>query len=133
MHVNACTHGSTCATSFMCVKNITHHYHFKYFFVTFTNQNFPSIKIFAFRESTKFLLTCQARQFAYILLQKVLNYIQFSCILIVFRSQTPNGGAYSSPPYPLAVGTTHQIFVDHFWKDDSNPASMYDFRIRGKF
>ena len=30
-------------------------------------------------------------------------------------------GAYSFPPYPLAVGTSPKIFVDHFWKDNSNP------------
>ena len=30
-------------------------------------------------------------------------------------------GAYSTPPYPLTVRTSPKIFVDHFWKDNSNP------------
>ena len=31
------------------------------FFVKFANQNFPSVKIFVFGETTKFLFTLQAR------------------------------------------------------------------------
>ena len=65
--------------------------HFKHFFVKFASQNFHSAKIFAFRETTKFLFTFQARQFVYILLQKVLKCILFSCILIAFWPQTCNG------------------------------------------
>ena len=38
-----------------------------------------------------------------------------------FAPQTPIAGAYSALPYPLAVGTSHLIFADHFWKDNSNP------------
>ena len=72
----------------------------------FANQNFSSIRIFAFRETTKFLFTLEARQLDYILLQKVLNFTLFSCIWIVFWPQTPDEGAYSAPPYPLA-GTSH--------------------------
>ena len=36
-----------------------------------------------------------------------LNCTLFSCISIAFSSQTPNGWAYSTPSYPLDVGTTH--------------------------
>ena len=80
--------------------------HFKQFFVKFANKNFPSVRIFVFRETTEFLFTLQAQQFAYILLQKVLNSTLFSCIWIAFWSQTCNGEAYNAPLYPLAVGTT---------------------------
>ena len=34
--------------------------HFKLFFVKYANQNFPSVGIFVFRETTKFLYTLQA-------------------------------------------------------------------------
>ena len=44
--------------------------HLKYFFVKFVNQNFQSVRITVFRETTKFLFTLEAQQFAYILLQK---------------------------------------------------------------
>ena len=47
--------------------------HFKQFFVKIANQKFTSFGIFVFRETTKFLFTLQARQFAYTLLQKVLK------------------------------------------------------------
>ena len=50
------------------------------FSVKFTNQNIPSAKIFVFQETTKFMFTLQARQFAYILLENVLNCTHFSCI-----------------------------------------------------
>ena len=80
--------------------------HFKYFFVKFTNQNFPSNGIFVFRETTKLLFTLQARQVTYNLLQKVLNCTLFSYIWRAFWPQTLIGGAYSTPPYPLRVGTT---------------------------
>ena len=49
-----------------------------------------SVGIFVFRE-TKFLFTLQARQIAYILLQKVLNCTLFSCIWIAFWPKTTNG------------------------------------------
>ena len=42
--------------------------HFKQFSVKFVSQNFPSFKIFVYRESTKFLVTLQALQFPYIFL-----------------------------------------------------------------
>ena len=42
--------------------------YFKEFFVKFANQNFPSVKIFVFRETTKFLFTFKVRKFAYIYL-----------------------------------------------------------------
>ena len=61
---------------------------------------------FLFSGKPEFLFTLQAQQFAYILLQKVLNSTLFSCIWIAFWSQTRNGEAYNAPPYPLAVGTT---------------------------
>ena len=91
------------------------------FFVKFANQNFPSVRISVFRETTEFLFTPQARQFVYILLQKVLNWTIFACDWVVFWPQSPNGGDYNTPSYPLAVATTHYIFADHFWKDNSNP------------
>ena len=50
--------------------------HFKQVSVKFPNQNFPSVRIFVFRKTAKFLFilfTLQARPFAYILFQKVLN------------------------------------------------------------
>ena len=58
---------------------------------------FPSVRIFIFRETTKFLFTLQARQIAYILLQKVFYSKNFSCIWVAFWSQTPNGGLQHSP------------------------------------
>ena len=93
----------------------------------FANQNFPYVGIFVFRETTKFLFTLQARKIDYILLQKVLNCTLFSCILIAFWPQTPNGGLQRSP-IP-SVGTSPKIFADHFWKDNSNPAitQIYKF------
>ena len=57
--------------------------HFKKCFVKFANQNFPSVRIFVFQEKMKFLFTLQAEQFAYILLQNVLNYILFCCIWLL--------------------------------------------------
>ena len=36
---------------------------------------------------------------------------------------------YSAPPYSLAVGTTHEIFVDHLLKDDSNHVFVTDSKI----
>ena len=62
--------------------------HFKQFFMEFANQNLPSIGTFVFRETTKFLITPQARQFAYILLQYC---TLFSCIWMAFWPQTPKG------------------------------------------
>ena len=56
---------------------------FTKFFMKFENQNFPSVRIFVFRKTTKFpftlqiQFTLQSRQFAYILLQKVSNYLQY--------------------------------------------------------
>ena len=38
-------------------------------------ENFPSVRIFVFRETAEFLFTLQAQQFAHDLLQKVLNTI----------------------------------------------------------
>ena len=58
----------------------------------FTIQNFPSVGIFVFRETTKFLFTLQAQQINYILLQTVLNCTLFSSILIAFLPQSPTGG-----------------------------------------
>ena len=77
----------------------------------FENQNFPSFTIFVFRETKKFLFALQVQQFADVLLQKVLNHTLFSYIWIAFWPQTPNGGAYSTPPYPLAVGPTHFLRI----------------------
>ena len=58
------------------------------FFFKFSNQSFPSVRIFIFREIVKFLFILQAQQFAYTLLQKVL-----SCTLcIAFWRWTHNGG-----------------------------------------
>ena len=63
----------------------------------FANQNFLSVGIFVLRGTTKFLFTLQARQIAYILLQKVLNCTLFSSIWIAFWLQTPNGGLTAQP------------------------------------
>ena len=46
--------------------------HFKEFFVK-SFQNFPSVRIIVLRETAKFLFTLQPQQFAYKLLQKMLN------------------------------------------------------------
>ena len=46
-------------------------------FVKFVNQNFPSVRIFVFRETIKFLFILQAQQFAYALHQKVKLYTIF--------------------------------------------------------
>ena len=73
---------------------------FEQFFMQFENQNFPSGRVFVLRKTTKFLITRQVRQFAYILLQKVINSTLFSCIWMAFWHQTPNEGACSAPPYP---------------------------------
>ena len=54
------------------------------FFVKIRDQNFRFVRTFVFREITKFLFTHQVWQFAYILLQKVLNCTQFSYIWITF-------------------------------------------------
>ena len=77
------------------------------FFVKFANKNFSSVRIFVFRKFMKFLFTLQHQQFTYIILQKVLKCTLFSCIWIVFWFQIPNGGAYTTPPFTLAVGNTH--------------------------
>ena len=53
--------------------------HFKQFFVKFAKQNFPSIRIFLFRETTKFVFTLQTQQFSYILLEKSVKL----CIIFV--------------------------------------------------
>ena len=73
----------------------------------FTIQNFPSVGIFVFRETTKFLFTLQAQQINYILLQKVLNCTLFSSISIAFWPQTPTrggggvGGRVTALPHTL--------------------------------
>ena len=36
----------------------------------------------------------------------------------------PQWGAYSTLPYPVTVGTSPEIFSDHFWKDHSNPVFL---------
>ena len=61
------------------------------------NPNFLSVGIFVFRETRKFLFTLQARQIAYIWLQKVLDCTLFSSIWIAFWLQTPNGGLTALP------------------------------------
>ena len=58
--------------------------HFEHFFKKFANQNFLSFRIFVVRETTKFLLTLQSRQFAYILIPNVLNCTQFFYIGLHF-------------------------------------------------
>ena len=55
------------------------------------------VRIFVFRETTKFLFTLTARQIAYILLQKVLNCTLFACIWIAFWPETPNWGLTALP------------------------------------
>ena len=76
--------------------------YFKQFFVKFANQNlhsFPS-RIFVFRETKKFLITLQARQFAFIFLQKVSSRTLFSVIWIAFWLQTPNEELTALPHTP---------------------------------
>ena len=73
------------------------------------NENFPSVRIFIFRKTTKFLFALQARQLDYILLQRVLDCTLFSCIWIAFWSQIPNGGAYS-----VYANMLNFIFTDNF-------------------
>ena len=58
--------------------------HCNQFLVKFADQNFPSVRIFVFRETTKFFFTLQAQQFTYILHRKVLNCTLFSCIWVAF-------------------------------------------------
>ena len=82
--------------------------HFEHFFKKFANQNFLSFRIFVVRETTKFLLTLQSRQFAYILIPNVLTVHNFFILDCILR-QTPNCGGYSATPYPLAVGICHLI------------------------
>ena len=67
-----------------------------------------SFRIFVVRETTKFLLTLQSRQFAYILIPNVLTVHNFFILDCILR-QTPNCGGYSATPYPLAVGICHLI------------------------
>ena len=85
----------------------------------------PLLKMFLFTYLPICLFTFQAQQFPYILLQKALNCTLFSCIWIAFWPKTPYGGAYSTSPYSLVVGTTHLLFVDHFWKDNLNPDNIF--------
>ena len=66
-------------------------------FVKFANQNFLSVGVFVFRETTKFLFTLQAQQIAYILLQILLNCTLFSCIWIAFGPKLAMGGLQLSP------------------------------------
>ena len=87
--------------------------HCKQSFVKFANQNFSSVCIFVFQETTKFLFTLQARQFDYILLEKVFLYtifLHFDSILAKvfggFAHKPSMGGGYSVPPYALVIGTT---------------------------
>ena len=61
------------------------------------NQNFPSVGIFVFRETTKLPFTLQARQIAYIVLQKVLNCTLFPYIWIAFWPQPPIGDLTALP------------------------------------
>ena len=77
--------------------------HFKQFFVKLVNQNFHSVRIFAFRETSKFLFTLLVWQFAHILIKKVLNCTIIFCIWMVFWPQSPNRGVTVLPPYPQAV------------------------------
>ena len=86
----------------------------------------PLLKnVFLFTYLSIRLFTFQAQQFPYILLQKALNCTLFSCIWIAFWPKTPYGGAYSTSPYSLVVGTAHLLFVDHFWKDNLNPDNIF--------
>ena len=52
---------------------------------------------FCLQGNHKVSVYTQARQIAYILLQKVLNCTLFSCIWIAFWPQTPNGGFKALP------------------------------------
>ena len=73
------------------------------FCVKFESPNFPSVGNFIFRKTAKLLFTLQARQFTYIVLQIVLHCTLFSSMWMAFWFQTPNGGAYSVPPYTLEL------------------------------
>ena len=88
----------------------------------FANQNFPSVRISVSSETTKFLFTLQARVFAYIVLQNVIICKQFRCIWIAFWPQRPNGWAYNTPPYSLAVGNTQLLFAGSFLKRKLEPS-----------
>ena len=46
----------------------------------------------------------------------------FSCIWIAFWPKSL--GELTALPYPLPVGTSHQIFIDHLWKDNSSPEAI---------
>ena len=102
-------------------------YQLKEFFVKFANQNFPPVSIFAYRETTNFLLTVQTWTFACILLLKVLNSIYYFLAFGWHFSSKPSVGDLTAfPPYLLAVETTHYIFTNHFCKDNSNPAIIIE-------
>ena len=76
--------------------------HFKQFFMKFANQNLPSIGTFVFKETTKFLITLQARQFTYFLLQYLHYFLAF-------------GWHFGPKPQK------GKLLANHFWKDNSNP------------
>ena len=61
--------------------------HFKQFSVEFVSQNFPSFRIFVYRETTKFVVSLQALQFTYIFHKTMLNGTLFYCIWIAVWSQ----------------------------------------------
>ena len=55
-----------------------------------------------------FYLHINLNNLLYLYLSRIsVNCTLSSCILIAFSPQIPNGWAYSTPSYPLDVGTTH--------------------------
>ena len=72
----------------------------------FANQNFCSVRIFVFRQTTKFLFALQTRQFAFILLQKVLlnvHYFLYLESILALNSQWRSLQRSPIPSYPLAI------------------------------
>ena len=94
-----------------------------FFFKKFANQNFLSFRIFVVRETTKFLLTLQSRQFAYILIPNVLNCTQFFYIGLHFapnpklwrlqRNPIPPSRWNFSPNNSSQVCFQWNTFCDH--------------------
>ena len=93
--------------------------HFKTFFVKFVNQNFPSVRIFVFRETTKFPFRFQARQCWYLSPISAELYTIFLHLDRILAAKL-KWGSLQCYPYYLAVGTTQYIFADYFRKDISN-------------
>ena len=92
--------------------------HLKQFFVKISDQNFPFVRTFVFRETIRFLFTLQAWKFVYILLQKVFNCKQFSCIWITFWPKslgnlTPNSQwrSLQCSPIPSSCWRNSQNFL----------------------